>query len=133
MNVFCVFFFRMRRPPRTTRTATLFPYTTLFRSALVDRTQEKIVFMASPDGGMDIEKVAHETPERIKHVFVSPAAGLQPYQARELGFFLDLNKDQVEQFTKVLSGLYRIFTECDASLVERAEDHTSEHQSLMRN
>src|SRR3546814_17974274 len=74
--------------------------------------------MASPDGGMDIEKVAHETPERIKHVFVSPAAGLQPYQARELGFFLDLNKDQVEQFTKVLSGLYRIFTECDASLVE---------------
>src|SRR3546814_15279996 len=67
---------------------------------------------------MDIEKVAHETPERIKHVFVSPAAGLQPYQARELGFFLDLNKDQAEQFTKVLSGLYRIFTECDASLVE---------------
>lgn len=90
----------------------------LYLSALVDRTQEKIVFMASPDGGMDIEKVAHETPERIKHVFVSPTAGLQPYQARELGFFLGLNKDQVDQFTKVLSGLYRIFTECDASLVE---------------
>ncbi|HEY0973513.1 MAG TPA: ADP-forming succinate--CoA ligase subunit beta [Solimonas sp.] len=90
----------------------------LYLSALVDRTQEKIVFMASPDGGMDIEKVAHETPERIKHVFVSPAAGLQPYQARELAFFMDLNKEQADQFTKVLMGLYRIFTECDASLVE---------------
>ncbi len=90
----------------------------LYLSALVDRTQEKIVFMASPDGGMDIEKVAHETPERIKHVFVSPAAGLQPYQARELGFFLELSKEQVDQFTKVLTGLYKIFTECDASLVE---------------
>ncbi|WP_028009507.1 ADP-forming succinate--CoA ligase subunit beta [Solimonas flava] len=90
----------------------------LYLSALVDRTQERIVFMASPDGGMDIEKVAHETPERIKHVFVSPTAGLQPYQARELGFFLDLNKEQVEQFTKTLTGLYKIFTECDASLVE---------------
>ena len=90
----------------------------LYLSALVDRTQEKIVFMASPDGGMDIEKVAHDTPERIKHVFVSPTAGLQPYQARELGFFMGLNKDQTDQFTKVLSGLYRIFMECDASLVE---------------
>lgn len=90
----------------------------LYLSALVDRTQEKIVFMASPDGGMDIEKVAHETPERIKHVFVSPAAGLQPYQARELAFFMGLNKDQADQFTKVLMGLYRIFIECDASLVE---------------
>ena len=90
----------------------------LYLSALVDRTQEKIVFMASPDGGMDIEEVAHNTPERIKHVFVSPTAGLQPYQARELGFFLDLNKEQTDQFTKVLTGLYHIFTERDASLVE---------------
>ena len=90
----------------------------LYLSALVDRTQEKIVFMASPDGGMDIEEVAHNTPERIKHVFVAPAAGLQPYQARTLGFFMGLNKDQTDQFTRVLLGLYRIFTECDASLVE---------------
>lgn len=90
----------------------------LYLSALVDRTQEKIVFMASPDGGMDIEKVAHETPERIKHVFVSPIAGLSPYQARELGFFLGLTKEQTDQFTKVLQGLYNIFIERDASLVE---------------
>ncbi len=90
----------------------------LYLSALVDRTQEKIVFMASADGGMDIEEVAHNTPERIKHVFVSPAAGLQPYQARELGFFIGLNKEQTDQFTKVMSGLYKIFMECDCSLVE---------------
>jgi succinyl-CoA synthetase beta subunit len=90
----------------------------LYLSALIDRTQEKIVFMASSDGGMDIEEVAHNTPERIKHVFVSPAAGLQPYQARELAFFMDLSKDQADQFTKVLNGLYKIFMECDCSLVE---------------
>ncbi|SHG78990.1 succinyl-CoA synthetase beta subunit [Hydrocarboniphaga daqingensis] len=90
----------------------------LYLSALIDRTQEKIVFMASSDGGMDIEEVAHNTPERIKHVFVSPAAGLQPYQARELAFFMDLSKEQADQFTKVLNGLYKIFMECDCSLVE---------------
>ena len=90
----------------------------LYLSALVDRTQEKIVFMASADGGMDIEEVAHNTPERIKHVFVSPSAGLQPYQARELGFFIGLNKEQTDQFTKVMQGLYNIFMERDCSLVE---------------
>jgi len=90
----------------------------LYLSALVDRTQEKIVFMASPDGGMDIEEVAHNTPERIKHVFVAPAAGLQPYQARELGFFMGLDKAQTDQFTKVVMGLYEIFMRHDASLVE---------------
>lgn len=90
----------------------------LYLSALVDRTQEKIVFMASAAGGMDIEEVAHNTPEKIKHVFVVPAAGLQPYQARELGFFMGLTKDQTDQFTKVMLGLYRILIECDCSLVE---------------
>ena len=74
--------------------------------------------MASPDGGMDIEEVAAKTPERIRSVHVDPAAGLQAYQARELGFFLDLNKEQVGQFTRILDGLYRLFTELDASLVE---------------
>src|SRR5690606_35050956 len=58
------------------------------------------------------------TPEKIKHVYVHPAAGLQSYQARQLGFFMDLNKAQVDQFTKILMGLYRIFTELDAALVE---------------
>ncbi|WP_420428219.1 ADP-forming succinate--CoA ligase subunit beta [Algiphilus sp.] len=90
----------------------------LYLSALVDRGSERIVFMASPDGGMDIEEVAAKTPERIRSVYVDPAAGLQAFQARELGFFLDLNKEQVGQFTRILDGLYRLFTELDASLVE---------------
>ncbi|MCK5768793.1 ADP-forming succinate--CoA ligase subunit beta [Algiphilus sp.] len=90
----------------------------LYLSALVDRGTERVVFMASPDGGMDIEEVAASTPERIRSVEVDPAAGLQPYQARQLGFFLDLNKEQVAQFTRLLDGLYRLFTELDTSLVE---------------
>ncbi len=90
----------------------------LYVSALVDRSRERIVFMASAAGGMDIEEVAATTPEKIKHVYVEPSAGLQPYQARQLGFFMDLNKAQVDQFTKILMGLYRIFTDLDAALVE---------------
>jgi succinyl-CoA synthetase beta subunit len=90
----------------------------LYVSAVVDRSSERIVFMASAAGGMDIEEVAAHTPEKIKSVAIHPAAGLQPYQARELGFFMGLTKEQVDQFTKILSGLYRIFTELDASLVE---------------
>tara|TARA_R110000787_G_scaffold20281_35_gene60497 strand:- start:101 stop:1264 length:1164 start_codon:yes stop_codon:yes gene_type:complete len=90
----------------------------LYVSGLVDRTRECVVFMASAEGGMDIEEVAEKTPEKIKHVYVNPAAGMQPYQARELAFFMGLNKEQTEQFTKVMMGLYRIFTERDASLVE---------------
>ncbi len=90
----------------------------LYVSALVDRSRERIVFMASAAGGMDIEEVAHKTPENLKHVYVNPAAGLQPYQARQLGFFMELNKAQVDQFTKILMNLYRMFVELDAALVE---------------
>ena len=90
----------------------------LYVSGLVDRTRERIVFMASAAGGMDIEEVAEHTPEKLKHVFVNPAAGLSPFQARELGFFMGLNKDQTDQFTRIMLGLYRILTECDASMVE---------------
>ena len=90
----------------------------LYMSVLVDRANECIAVMVSPDGGMDIEKVAEETPERIKTLYIHPAAGLQGYQVRELGFFLGLNKAQVAEFGKILGGLYRIFTDCDASLVE---------------
>jgi len=90
----------------------------LYVSALVDRSRERLVFMASAAGGMDIEEVAATTPDKIKSVVVQPAAGLSPYQARELGFFIGLNKDQVDQFTRILAGLYKIFIELDASLVE---------------
>ncbi len=90
----------------------------LYVSAVVDRSTETIVFMCSPAGGMDIEDVAEETPEKLKSIAVDPAAGLQPYQARQLGFFMDLNKQQVDQFTKIMLGLYKMFVERDCSMVE---------------
>ncbi len=90
----------------------------LYLSLLVDRAQERIVFMASPDGGMDIEEVAAKTPERIFTVAVNPATGLQGYQARKLGFGLGLGKQQLRQFGKIVQALYKLFQERDASLVE---------------
>ncbi|TAM12323.1 MAG: ADP-forming succinate--CoA ligase subunit beta [Nevskiaceae bacterium] len=90
----------------------------LYVSGLVDRSRERVVFMASAAGGMDIEEVAAHTPEKIRTVTVHPAAGLQPNQARELGFFMGMNKDEVKQFTNILLGLYRLLDELDASLVE---------------
>jgi len=90
----------------------------LYVSGLVDRSKERFVFMASAAGGMDIEEVAAHTPEKIRHITINPAAGLQPYQARQLGFFMGLKKEQVDQFTKILFGLYRIVTDLDASLIE---------------
>lgn len=90
----------------------------LYLGALVDRQARQVVFMASAAGGMDIEEVAATTPERILVTRVDPAAGLQPWQARRLGFGLGLDKEQVRALGTVMGGLYRLFTECDASLVE---------------
>ena len=90
----------------------------LYLSMLVDREVSRIAFIASAAGGMDIEKVAAETPEKIFSVAVSPDAGLQPYQARLLGFGLGLDKNQLRQFGDLLGNLYRLFQDCDASLVE---------------
>jgi len=90
----------------------------LYLSVLVDRSRERIVFMASAAGGMDIEEVAATEPEKIFTVAVHPAAGLQPYQARKLGFGLGLDKQQLKDFGRIVSGLYRLFMEKDASLVE---------------
>jgi succinyl-CoA synthetase beta subunit len=90
----------------------------LYLSLLVDRASERIVVMASAAGGMDIEHVAATTPEQILTVAVNPAAGLQAYQARNLGFGLGLNDDQVKQFTRLLISLYKLFVERDAALVE---------------
>jgi succinyl-CoA synthetase beta subunit len=90
----------------------------LYLSGVIDRTTERLVFMASAAGGMDIEEVAAHNPEKIKHIAIHPGAGLQSYQARQLGFFLGLNKEQVDQFTKILFGLYRIVMDLDASLIE---------------
>ena len=90
----------------------------LYLSALVDRGSRRVLVMASRAGGMNIEEVAAETPDRIITTLVDPAAGVQPYQARRLGFSLGFNADQVKQFQKILFALIRLFHSEDASLVE---------------
>ncbi len=90
----------------------------LYLSLLVDRSRERIAFIASAAGGMDIEEVAARTPEQILTVAINPGAGLQPYQARQLGYGLGLNHEQVKQFVELATKLYRLFNECDASLIE---------------
>lgn len=90
----------------------------LYLSMLVDRDVSQIAFIASAAGGMDIEQVAADTPEQIFNVAIAPGAGLQPYQARRLSFGLGLDKSQSKQFADLIQRLYRLFQECDASLVE---------------
>ncbi|MEZ5585693.1 MAG: ADP-forming succinate--CoA ligase subunit beta [Sedimenticolaceae bacterium] len=90
----------------------------LYLSALVDRATRRVLIMASRAGGMNIEEVAAKTPEKLITTLIDPAAGIQPYQARRLGFALGFNPDQVRQFQKILFGLVRLFHSEDASLVE---------------
>ncbi len=84
---------------------------------LVDRALSQVVFMASAAGGMNIEEVARETPEKILTVPVHPAAGLQGYQCRQLAFGLGL-ETQLKSLTAIMQGLYRLFMDNDLSLVE---------------
>ena len=90
----------------------------LYLSMLVDRVAERVTFMASAAGGMDIEEVAATTPEKIFTVTVNPAAGLQPYQARKLGFGLGLTAPQMKQFGVLCTNLCKLFNDCDLSLLE---------------
>lgn len=90
----------------------------LYLGAVVDRSTRRIVFMASTEGGVEIEKVAHETPEKILKATIDPLTGPQPFQARELAFQLGLNNDQIKQFNKLFLGLAKLFTDCDLSLLE---------------
>ena len=90
----------------------------LYLGAVIDRSSQRVVFMASTEGGVEIEKVAHETPEKIITITVDPLVGVQPYQARELSFALGLEGDQIKQFTKLLLGLGKMFEECDLALLE---------------
>jgi succinyl-CoA synthetase beta subunit len=90
----------------------------LYLSMLVDREVSRVSFIASAAGGMDIEKVAEETPEQIFSVSIAPDAGLQDYQARQLAFGLELNKTQMRQFGDLLHHLYQLYLDTDASLVE---------------
>ena len=90
----------------------------LYLGAVVDRGSRRIVFMASTEGGVEIEKVAHETPEKILRATIDPLVGPQPFQAREIAFKLGLNADQVKQFTKIFLGLAKMFVERDLALLE---------------
>jgi len=90
----------------------------LYLGALVDRVSNRIVFMASPMGGMDIEEVAANQPEQIFTVSVDPIVGLQPYQCRQIAFGIGLVGSQVKQLTQTMNGLYRLFVEKDLSLIE---------------
>ena len=90
----------------------------LYLSMLVNREVSRVAFIASAAGGMDIEKVAAETPDKIFTVAIAPDAGLQDYQARQLAFGLGLDKKQMRQFAGLIRKLYRLYQECDASLVE---------------
>ena len=90
----------------------------LYLSMLVDREVSRVSFIASAAGGMDIEKVAAETPEKIFSVAIAPDAGLQDYQARQLAFGLELDKQQMRQFGDLIKKMYKLYLESDASLIE---------------
>ncbi|KZN14855.1 ADP-forming succinate--CoA ligase subunit beta [Marinomonas sp. TW1] len=90
----------------------------LYLGAVVDRSTRKVVFMASTEGGVEIEKVAEETPELIHKAIIDPLVGAQPYQAREMAFKMGLNPTQIKQFTKIFLGLSQMFHDCDFALLE---------------
>ena len=90
----------------------------LYLGAVVDRASQRVVVMASTEGGVEIEKVAAETPEKILKVTVDPITGIMPYQCRELAFGLGLSGGQIKQFSKILMGLASLFTDKDLSLIE---------------
>ena len=90
----------------------------LYLGAVVDRGTRKVVFMASTEGGVEIETVAEETPELIHKAEIDPLVGPQAYQARELGFKLGLNPTQMKEFVKIFMGLANMFNDHDFALLE---------------
>jgi succinyl-CoA synthetase beta subunit len=90
----------------------------IYLSLTLNRERGRIAVIASSAGGMDIEEVAHKTPQKILAVTVHPAAGLQPYQCRELAFALKLSGKQMSDFQQLAMALYRLYMENDASLLE---------------
>lgn len=90
----------------------------LYLGAVVDRATRRIVFMASTEGGVEIEKVAEETPEKILKAEIDPMAGPQPYQGREMAFKMGLKGAQIKQFTAIFMGLAKLFKEKDLALIE---------------
>ncbi len=90
----------------------------LYLGIVLDRSASKLVVMASTEGGVEIEKVAAETPEKIFKEYIEPQTGMQPFQARRLAFQLGLSGAQVKHATKFILGLYNAFVDSDASLAE---------------
>ena len=90
----------------------------LYLGAVVDRSSRRIVFMASTEGGVEIEKVAEESPEKILRTTIDPLTGAQPYQGRELAFKLGLSGEQIKQFVKIFMGLAQLFVDKDLALIE---------------
>ncbi|MGD9882723.1 MAG: ADP-forming succinate--CoA ligase subunit beta [Reyranella sp.] len=90
----------------------------LYLSILVDRSIGRIAIIASTEGGMDIETVAHDTPEKIVEQAIDPVTGFQAFQGRKIAFALGLSGKQVGGFVTLLGSLYKAFTELDASLIE---------------
>ncbi|MEM7079211.1 MAG: ADP-forming succinate--CoA ligase subunit beta [Pseudomonadota bacterium] len=92
--------------------------TELYLGAVVDRGTRRVVFMASIEGGVEIEKVAEETPEKILQAIIDPFVGPQPYQGRDLAFRLGLKGPQIRQFADLFMGLAKLFHDLDCSLLE---------------
>ncbi|HUF25034.1 MAG TPA: ADP-forming succinate--CoA ligase subunit beta [Vicinamibacterales bacterium] len=90
----------------------------LYLGMVIDRSTQRPVMMVSQEGGVEIEKVADETPEKIHKAFIDSAVGLQGFQARQLAFALGLKGDQIKHAVKMMSALYRAFIDTDASLLE---------------
>jgi len=90
----------------------------LYLGAVIDRSLRRVTVMASTEGGIEIEKVAAETPEKILRTAIHPLVGLQPFQARQLAFGLGLEGDQIKQFTRLITGLCRLFHDKDLGLIE---------------
>ena len=92
--------------------------TELYLGAVVDRGTRRVVFMASTEGGVEIEQVAEDTPDKILKTMIDPFVGPQPYQGRDLAFKLGLDGKQVQQFSSLFMGLAKLFHELDCSLLE---------------
>ena len=90
----------------------------LYLALVLDRDLRRVAIMASTEGGMDIEQVAHDAPEKIHRLHIDPVVGLAGYQARAIGFQLGFDKDQVGKFVKLITNLYELFVKEDCSLLE---------------
>ena len=103
----------------------------LYLAVLIDRSTERPVLMVSQEGGVEIEKVAEETPEKIHKVFIHPTAGLSPFQTRQLAFALGLEGPQINQAGKLMMAIWEAFKATDASLIEINPLIVTEEGSLL--